>query len=206
MKALTDSVCFIVIVSVILAGFHLHPVAAHSESGPTMALTKIRPAPDIRLTAQNGRDFRLSDLRGKVVALSFIFTRCIDTCPLVVYKLVGLQDGFEGHFGKDVYFVSVTVDPDHDTPQVLAGYADAQGCKTEGWSFLTGDHEAIRNVARSYGVIHSQGQDDGEVRHNLLTTLIDRNGIIRVQYMGDRFDPKELMHDLRDLIEEGRGT
>ncbi len=67
---------------------------------------------------------------------------------------------------------------------------------------LTGSPAAIHDVAGSYGVFHNK-RSEGAVDHNLLTSLIDREGTLRVQYMGERFDPRELLHDLRDLMAEG---
>lgn len=177
------------------------PVSAHGPDEPAERLAKIGPAPDFTLTAQDGTAFTMADLRGKVVALNFVFTRCVDVCPLATDKMVGIQQELGEQFGRDVFFVSVTVDPEHDTPEVLVHYAGAFGCDLSGWAFLTGSPIAIRDVARSYGVFH-KGRSDGEVAHNLLTSLVDREGTLRVQYMGERFDPDELLHDLRDLMSE----
>ena len=144
----------------------------------------------------------MADLRGKVVALGFIFTRCADVCPIATAKMLMIQRALGEQFGRDVFFVSVTVDPGHDTPQVLTRYARALGSDPSGWAFLTGSPEAIKDVAMRYGVFHDQ-RTGGNVSHNLLTSLIDRKGILRVQYMGERFDSDELLHDLRDLATEG---
>ena len=178
------------------------PASAHDSDEPAERLVKIGPAPDFTLTAQDATAFSMADLRGKVVALNFVFTRCAEVCPLATYKMVGIQQELGEQFGRDVFFVSVTVDPEYDTPEVLADYAETLGCDPSGWAFLTGSPGAIRSTARSYGVVHSR-RLDGEVEHNLLTSLIDREGTLRVQYMGERFDPGELLHDLRDLMAEG---
>ncbi len=177
-------------------------VWAHGTDAAAERLAKIGPAPDFTLTAQDGAAFSSADLRGKVVALNFVFTRCVDVCPIATAKMVGIQRQLGEEFGRDVFFVSVTVDPEHDTVEVLARYARALGCDPAGWTFLTGSPAAVRDVARSYGVVHYQGQG-GDVSHNLLTSLVDREGTLRVQYMGERFDPQELLHDIRDLLAEG---
>ena len=177
----------------------LSPGFAHDPDKPAARLPMIGPAVDFTLTAQDGTTFSMADLRGKVVALSFIFTRCSDVCPIATQKMVRIQQELGEQFGRDVYFLSVSVDPEHDTPNVLADYAEAFGCDTSGWVFLTGSAAEIRDVARGYGVFHQQDSGE-EVRHNLLTSLIDRDGMLRVQYMGERFDPQELLHDLRDLL------
>lgn len=177
-------------------------VWAHGTDAPAERLAKIGPAPDFTLTAQDGTAFSMADLHGKVVALNFVFTRCTDVCPIATAKMVGIQQSFGEQFGQDVYFLSVTVDPDYDTPDVLARYARALGCDPSGWAFLTGSPAAIRDVARSYGVFHDR-PSGGEVEHNLLTSLVDREGTLRVQYMGERFNASEMLHDLRDLVAEG---
>lgn len=176
---------------------------AHGAGKQAERLAKIGPAADFTLTAQDGTAFSLADLRGKVIAVNFVFTRCADVCPLATAKMVGIQRKLGDAFGKDVFFVSVSVDPEYDSAETLASYARALGCDTSGWAFLTGSAAQIHRVARSYGVFHDQASD-GRVNHNLLTSLVDREGTLRVQYMGERFDPDELLRDLRDLMAEKR--
>ncbi len=188
----------------LIVGLAVPPASAHGPSRPAERLPAIGPAPDFSLTTQDGTAFSLAGLRGKVVALNFVFTRCADVCPIATHKMVEIQDQLGEVFGRDVFFVSVTVDPDNDTLEELALYAHALGCNPSGWAFLTGPPAAVRDVATSYGVFHDRSPGE-EVRHNLLTSLIDREGRLRVQYMGERFDPSELLHDLRGLIAEDAG-
>jgi protein SCO1/2 len=178
-------------------------VGAHGADPPAERLATIGPATDFTLTAEDGAPFSTAELRGKVVALNFVFTRCADVCPIATAKMVQIQRALGETFGRDVFFVSVTIDPEHDTSEVLARYARALGYDPSGWAFLTGAPAVVRDVARSYGVLHDR-RSGGEVDHNLLTSLVDREGMLRVQYMGERFDPRELLHDLRDLMAEGR--
>ena len=98
-------------------------------------------------------------------------------------------------------FVAITVDPERDTPAVLKSYAQAHGATGPGWSFLTGTGPEIQDVARRYGVF-ARKTDRGDVDHTFLTSLIDRDGALRVQYMGVRFDPDEMLRDLRSLLRE----
>jgi protein SCO1/2 len=90
------------------------------------------------------------------------------------------------------------VDPERDTPQVLKRYAEAHRANPAGWAFLTGTPVEIREVARRYGVFYRK-TGGGEVDHTFLTSLVDRDGTLRVQYMGVRFDPNEMLRDLQDL-------
>jgi protein SCO1/2 len=165
-------------------------------------LPKVGPAPAFTLTAQDGLRLSLNELRGKVVVITFIYTSCADACPLLTAKMAGLQDELGTAFGPQVFFISITVDPERDTPEVLTRYAQAHGANLSGWAFLTGTPEEIRAVARQYG-IYSKKQAANDVDHTFLTSLVDQRGTLRVQYMGIRFDPDELLHDLQSLLAEG---
>ena len=138
-------------------------------------LPVIGPAPPFTLTSQDGKPVSLADLRGKVVAVTFIYTECPDICPLLTQKMVQVQDELEADFGKKIAFVSISLDPEHDTPEVLKDYAQFWGAKPEGWSFLTGSLDAVRDVTRRYGVFFSK-KEDGSVEHSQLTTLVDGDG------------------------------
>jgi len=171
------------------------------EAGSGAQLAKIGPAPDFSLTTQTGKGLSLTDLRGRVVVVTFIYASCTDTCPLLTAKLASLQRRLGPDFGPKVFFASVTVDPEHDTPTVLARYAAAYGAKPAGWAFLTGTPARIRDVERRYGVF-AQKNADGDVDHTFLTSLIDGSGILRVQYLGVRFDPDEMLADIKSLVRE----
>ena len=189
-----QQLAFGMVLLVVLGLAQVDQAAAESERLPILG-----SAPDFTLTNQDGAPLALSELHGKVVVVSFIFTRCPGPCPLLTAKLVGIQKQLGDAFGKDVFFLSVTVDPEHDRPEVLKRYADAMGCDLSGWAFLTGTAAQVRDVTRQYGVFHQQ-QASGNVDHNVLTSLIDRSGQLRVQYMGERFDPAEFLQDLQYLM------
>jgi protein SCO1/2 len=104
-------------------------------------------------------------------------------------------------FRSEVAFVSVTVDPEGDTPQALKAYAASFDAGLAGWSFVTGGSAAVRELARRYGLAVADGPD-GQVDHTLLTTLADRQGTMRVQYLGWRFAEDEFRRDLPALASE----
>ena len=164
-------------------------------------LSHIGPAPEFTLTTQDNTRLSLRELRGKVVAVTFIYASCADTCPLLTAKLAGIQTKLGTDFGSKVFFVSVTVDPERDTPAVLKGYARAHGAKPKGWAFLTGTPSEIAAVERKYGIF-ARKTSHGDVDHTFLTSLIDRDGNLRVQYVGTRFDPSELLADVQSLLRE----
>ena len=95
----------------------------------------------------------LSDFRGKVVAIAFIYTSCTDVCPMLTANMASVQDKLGSAFGSKIAFVSITVDPERDTPEVLKQYAENFGADLKGWSFLTGDPAIVREVGLKYGVI-----------------------------------------------------
>ena len=172
--------------------------AAHQEEE---RLPTLGAAPDFALTSQDGAEVTLASLRGKVVAVTFIYTWCPDICPMLTDKMARVQDALGPDFGTRIAFVSITIDPERDTPAVLKEYARSFKADFAGWSFLTGEPAAVLEVAHRYGVAVAKAADGG-VDHTLLTTLIDRQGTMRVQYLGYRFDEEEFRRDLLSLVNE----
>jgi protein SCO1/2 len=177
------------------------PALAHDAAhhGKQQRLPKIAPAPAFALTSQDGTPVTLADFRGKVVAVTFIYTSCTDTCPMLTALMAYVQDKLGRDFGARVAFVSITVDPERDTPDVLKQYAETFGADLKGWAFLTGAAAAIRDVTRRYGVFASRTAT-GDVDHTFLTSIVDSRGFLRVQYLGVRFDPEEFRRDLLSLL------
>jgi protein SCO1 len=186
------------VVSALLA-FRVALPAYGGES--SRELPVIGPAPQFTLTSQDGKPFALADLRGKAVVVAFIYTECPDICPMLTQKMVEIQDELGANFGAKVAFVSISLDPEHDTPEVLKDYAQFWGAKPDGWAFLTGAPEAVRDVTRRYGVFFAK-KEDGSVEHTQLTSLVDAAGQMRVQYLGARFDPEEFRQDLMSLVDK----
>src|SRR5215471_13429845 len=191
------SYAFLMLAALMVAQLHSAPDPVAQEQ----ALPKIAPAPDFELTAQDGAPVKLSDYHGKVVAVTFIFTLCADTCPVLTPMMSFVQDQLGADFGKKVAFVSITVDPERDTPEVLKDYAQAFGANLAGWFFLTGPSDVIQDVTRRYGVFALKSAY-GDVDHTFLTSIVDRRGILRVQYLGVRFDANEFRRDLLSLLQE----
>ena len=167
------------------------------------ALPRMGRAPAFTLTTQDGARLSLYDLRGKVVAVTFIYASCADTCPLLTAKMAGLQTRLGADFGQRVFFASITVDPERDTPSALKHYADGHGANLRGWAFLTGAPAEIQEVAKRYGIYYKKSAR-GDVDHTFLTSLVDSSGMLRVQYLGVRFDPEEMLRDLQSLVREGK--
>ncbi len=110
---------------------------------------ELRPygeVPDFALVERSGRQVTRADLLGKVWVVNFMFTRCVDACPLQSHRMARLQETFAQE--PDVRWVSITVDPEHDTPEVLSQYAAHFAAHAQRWLFLTGDQQIIYRLAR----------------------------------------------------------
>jgi protein SCO1/2 len=171
------------------------PQIAADHSG----LPMIGRAPGFVLRSHDGAAVALDQFRGKVVAVTFIFASCSTTCPILTAKMATVQDRLGSDFGSKIVFLSITVDPEHDGPDVLKRYAVTFGADPAGWKFLTGSTDAIREVERGYGVFASRAPGR-ELDHTNLISLVDRGGMLRVQYLGVRFDPDEFRYDLLSLV------
>lgn len=153
--------------------------------------------PDFQLTDQNGHTVRTADLRGKVVAIDFIYTRCPlpDVCPRLSANFALLQRQFHDRAGEDLALLSVTVDPDFDTPAVLADYAHRWAARP-GWRFLTGDVAAL---ASALGEIY--WADEGAIGHNSTTSIFGRDGRLAALLEGSNYRPDQLAHLIAHQLE-----
>jgi len=169
--------------------------AAGSGTATTMK------SPDFVLLDQDNGRFDSKQLRGKVVALNFIFTTCTDVCPIFTANLVQLQRKLNDRYGSDLYFVSVTTDPEVDSTEVLKAYAKRYGVDFNNWAFLTGSEAQLKPVWNGFSVrVIKKGR--GLVQHTSLTTVIDRQGIRRKNFWGEKWQVKELEKELLTLIDK----
>jgi protein SCO1/2 len=137
--------------------------------------------PEFRLTDQNGQPFGSAELKGKIWISSFIFTSCPGPCPIISSRMAEMQKPLEK---TDVHFVSFSVDPENDTPEVLRDYAARLRADTTRWSFLTGRTDAIYDVTRSGFKLAVQGasEENPQPIHATRAVLVDRGGVIRGYY------------------------
>jgi protein SCO1/2 len=157
------------------------------------------PAPDFALLDQDARPLSLAALRGKVVLLDFVFTRCPGPCPILTGIHRDVRDGLSAADRSAVQLVSVTLDPEYDTPEVLRAYASARRIETDGWSFATGPAADVNAVAHAYGV-GSVRAPSGEIEHTVATFLIDRDGRIARRYLGLSHEPAAIRADIERLL------
>jgi len=172
-------------------------VAGRSGGGAALA-NALDPASDFTLQDQEGQAVSLAALRGKLVVLDFVFTHCPGPCPILTATKQRVQERLGPELHERTHFLSVSVDPVRDRPEVLRAYADARGLDLSNWSFLTGSPEAVDAVLRAYGVGAVPGED-GEIEHTVASFLIDPEGRISRRYLGSGHRPDEFLADLRDL-------
>ncbi len=173
--------------------------SAGSSGSFSDELASVRdPAPDFELTDQNGAKLALTDLRGKLVLLDFIFTSCPGPCPMLTSAHVTLQRMLPPALRERTHFVSISLDPVRDTPMALRAYGLARGADLAGWSVLTGDPEAIARVIQGYGV-GTLRRPDGQIDHLVATFLIDAEGNIAQRFIGLEHEPEALLRALESL-------
>jgi len=134
--------------------------------------------PDFAMTNQEGKAVKLSDLRGNVVVLTFIYTRCPlpDFCPLMDRKFADLAQHLSSFPGRarHVRLISLSFDPDHDTTDVLRKHAQIRGASPPLWSYAVASHDELAKIAAPLGLFYGPAKD--EIAHNLCTAVIDRAG------------------------------
>jgi len=170
-------------------------VASH----PVLAV--IRQAPDFVLWDSAGHRVALSAFRGKVVLLSFIYTTCTTTCPLLTHRMTILEDKLQDSdlWPKFVSFLSVTVDPERDTAAVLADYAKHFHAVDPDWQFLRDEPARVRPILSAYGE-WTRPLPNGELDHPARVYLIDQRGNIREIYALSFFDERQAFIDIQTLI------
>jgi cytochrome oxidase Cu insertion factor (SCO1/SenC/PrrC family) len=169
------------------------------------------PAADFALVDQRGAGFRMADMRGRVVVLTFIYTHCADVCPFISLTMKSAHS-LLGSDAREVAFVAVTTDPQRDSPQVTAAYSKAIGLN-DVWYFLTGPLERLRKVWADYAigvevdpgtppVEHSNAVADDAPPKGLSKTDTDLASQIIRQFGGGY----EVAHSLPYLIIDSSGT
>lgn len=169
---------------------------------PTLAGTDLGsgPAPDFTLTdGRTAAPLALSSLRGKVVVLSFLYTRCPDICPLTAEHFRVTQDAL-GEDADDVVFLAVSTDPSNDTPGATQGFSRDHRLN-DNWHYLIGSRAQLSAVWSAYGIVATPDPSAPTITHTDAVYLIDRQGRERVLLRTDALE-ESLLHDLRILLSE----
>ena len=174
---------------------------AHGAEFKGGLLTPPRAAPDFALTSQDGKDFRLSRERGKVVALSFGYTFCPDVCPTTLAELAQARTRL-GADAKRFRIVFVTVDPERDTPAQLREYVSAF---SRSFTALTGPPERLAEVRKAYGVVAEKRVVAGTsatylIDHSAFVYIIDPAGQLRLMFPFG-MPIEDMVHDITLLFQ-----
>jgi protein SCO1 len=165
-------------------------------------LERLAPAPQFQFTAQDGSTVSNADFKGKVWVANFIFTRCAGPCPIMTSRMAELNQALSEK-AKDVELVSITVDPEYDTPQVLKEYGERVGASPDKWKFLTGPQDQIEATVMKGFLQALSREPSGVPIHSTRFVLVDRDGWIRAFLDGN--DPElaqKLLMDIGDLLRE----
>lgn len=158
-------------------------------------------APDFVLVNQDNQRFDSATLRGKVVVVNFIYTTCTDVCPIFTANMAELQRRLNPGYGAEVFFVSITTDPEIDSPKVLKAYARRYRADFKNWAFLTGSPAELEPVWKSFGIrVIRKGR--GLVQHTGLTAVIDRHGVRRFDHRGEQWRVTEVEKNVLSLLEK----
>jgi protein SCO1/2 len=159
------------------------------------------PAPNFALSTPDGKAVALTDWRGQVVVLTFVYTQCTDICPLIAHML---SEGYSdlGSDAARVRFVAISTAPETDTPISIAKFSQEQGMLGR-WTFLSGSHAQLTPVWKDYFIdVESNAAVDGSISHQSRVIVIDSQGRQRVNYAPD-FKSDDLVHDLKALLAQG---
>jgi len=180
------------------------PVDAGLQQTPaTPALVPVGAAiPDFELVDQVSQRVALSSLRGKVVAVTFIYSRCPlpDYCPRMVDNFRVVRDRFAARMDTDLVLLTISFDPQFDTPQILARYAASHRADTPGWHFLTGEPANIERVCNAFGIQY--WAEEGLITHSLQTAVVDRDGRLAATVEGKDFTPRQLADLVGALLDQ----
>ncbi|MEK6791591.1 MAG: SCO family protein [Deltaproteobacteria bacterium] len=149
---------------------------------------------------QLGKEVRLDDFKGKVVLMNFVYTSCPNRgCEQMALQFLRLQLLMKDVFGKDLYLLSVSIDPDKDSQAVLKEYARKMKADSRGWLFLTAKPSVAERIGKKHGV-EWKTDPDGTRRHKVVVKLIDRKGDVKAIYEDLDTPVEKMMKDITKLL------
>ncbi len=159
---------------------------------------------ELSFTDQDSHAYQIAKLSGKVTLFNFIYTQCSSVCPLQTKALQEIQQSLPPETGKDVQFISVSLDPLNDTPQKLNAYAKRMHADLNHWSFITGKPESIEKIANRLSLYGNPvlNEDKKVVRpndHSTALWLINRKGELMMRYSGNPLDTQRISKELTQL-------
>jgi len=169
---------------------------------PARELRTANEPPPIRLTDQAGQPVDLAALRGKVVMLTAVYATCPHTCPIIMAEAKRVVAALSPNQRADLAVIAVTIDPAHDTPEVLARFADMHGLESPLWHLVTGEVSEVEQTLDRMGIARTRDPGTGVIDHANLLMLVDRGGRLAYSFtMGPKQEPW-LRAALKQLLAE----
>ncbi len=183
----------------------IRPLLRHIPEPPPV----LSQLPEFSLVSAEGKPFGSAELRGQVYVANFFFTSCRSICPAIMKGMARLQDGLLQRDIRGIRLVSISVDPEHDTPEVLGDYGKALGVDPARWTLLTGDPERVRRlVVEGFKTPDlPQPQGDGaamQIAHTGKLVLVDGSGHIRGYYGSDESGLDEVFNRAQHVLRQER--
>ncbi len=157
------------------------------------------------LTDEEGRRFELVETRGRVVCLTFFYTRCFHTCPGQIGKMRAVEKALRDRVGRDLLFVAVSIDPVRDDSAALREYAVRLGVQRDGWRMLHGERSEVERLLKRFGVafgIPAEIRDTTQIGHTAVVVLLDRAGRRAREFYGTDYPDETLVDAARELLAE----
>jgi protein SCO1/2 len=195
-RSLAAAVIAVLIGAVAACNYAPEPNGAYDASSQADCL------PAAALLDQNGNHVSPASLKGKPVLIDFVYTSCPGPCSVLTSKLVGVAKDLGPRLGSQVRMISITLDPEHDTPKVLKDYAQKLGADRAGWLFLTGTPQEIEHVLAPYK-IRRMREADGSVTHMETLFLLGPDGRQRRIYNGVEVKPGVMSAEAEQLAPRG---
>ncbi|MCP3980150.1 MAG: SCO family protein [bacterium] len=165
--------------------------------------------PAFELVDAGGRPFDNGSLEGGVHVVNFIFTRCASICPMLTHSMSSLQERYDAEKVDGIRLISISVDPEYDTPERLAAYAERHGADTSRWDFLTGGEAAVRALVvggfkTAMEDVTPPDADLIDIAHSGHFFLVDGDGGVRGYYGVDESGLDEIFHRSRHVLKQQR--
>lgn len=153
---------------------------------------------DLNLTDHHGSEFDVHALQGKTVLFNFIFTNCGSICPMQTKVLVDVLGALPMEVRSQVRFVSISIDPENDTPEKMLAFSQALKADVENWRFLTGNAQQIETLTERL-LIFNEGEENKPQVHRTSLWLVDKHGRMMQRYRGDPPDKDRLIRELKQI-------
>lgn len=155
--------------------------------------------PNFAMIDQNGDFLQIRELRGNAFVLNFIFTRCkvATMCPAATLRMAKLQEAAKSEGLDNVHFVTVTFDPEFDSPGIMRNYGKGYGIKNENFHLLTSTQKTVDDLLRLFGIVTVD--EDGTIDHTMATLLVDANGRIAYRKEGSKWSVSDFIEEISEL-------